>query len=257
MTSDIIFKKEGRTAYIILNRPEQKNAINLSVRQALCNAWNEINNDSEIYSVIVSGGEKIFSAGQDLVELSEFRKKEAIDELPLNVPATFGINVEKPVIVAISGYCLGVGFFFAMVAGDVRIASDTAKFGMPEINVGVPPAFGIPPILAKHFSPAVTSDILLFGNNITADDACRRGFVNKVVPSEQLMSTAQEYADRVNQFSPLMVKNSKKVLRSALTPDRISLEYSDALCLLGRHSEDYVEGPRAFREKRKPIWKGR
>src|SRR3989339_56972 len=257
MASDIIFQKEGRTAYITLNRPNQKNAINMSIRQSLCDAWDEINNDSNVCSVIITGGDKIFSAGQDLIELSDFGKKEPIAELPLNTPETFGVNIKKPVIMAISGYCLGVGFFFTIVAGDIRIASDTAKFGMPEVNVGIPPGFGIPPILSKHFSPSITSEILMFGYNITAEDAYRSGFVNKVVPPDELLSTAEKYADRINQFSPLIVKNIKDVLRNVTTPDRTALKYSDALCLLGRHSEDYIEGPMAFREKRKPVWKGR
>ena len=257
MTSDIIFKKEGQTAYVILNRPKQRNAINFSIRQGLCDAWDEINNDSTIYSVIVTGGEQIFSAGQDLVELSEFRKKEPFAELPLNCLETFGDNVSKPVIMAISGHCLGAGFLFAMIAGDVRIASDSAVFGMPEINVGVPPAFGLPVILAQHFPPAMSSELLMFGNNVNAEGAYRIGFVNKVVPPENLLLTAKQYADKVNKFSPLIVGNIKEVLKKASGPDQVALEYSIAMCQLGRRSEDYIEGPRAFKEKRKPVWKGR
>jgi len=257
MSSDILFKKKGRTAYLILNRPKQKNAINLSIRQGLCDAWDEIDNDADICSVIITGGEEVFSTGQDLVELSQFRAKEPIGELPLNTPETFGANVRKPVISAISGYCLGAGFLLTLLAGDVRIASNTAKFGMPEINVGVPPAFGIPPILASHFSPATVSELLMFGNNITAEDAYRSGFVNKVVSPGDLLSTAEKYADKINKFSPLIVKNIKSVLKNVTAPDHMAIAYSDSVCLLGRHSEDYIEGPKAFREKRKPVWTGR
>jgi enoyl-CoA hydratase/carnithine racemase len=257
MTSDIIFKKEGQTAYVILNRPKQKNAINFSVRQGLCDAWDEINRDSNICSVIITGGEQTFSAGQDLAELSDFRKKDPFGELPLNCLETFGDNIKKPVIMAISGHCLGAGFLFAMIAGDVRIASNSAVFGMPEINVGVPPAFGLPVILAQHFPPAMTSELLMFGNNFNADDAYKIGFVNKVVPPDVLLTTAKQYADKINKFSPLIVGNIKEVLKKALGPDQVALEYSIAMCQLGRRSEDYIEGPRAFREKRKPVWKGR
>jgi crotonobetainyl-CoA hydratase/dehydration protein DpgD len=257
MESDIIFNKKGHTAYVILNRPKQKNAINLAVRQGLCEAWEEINNDSNIRSVIITGGEKMFSTGQDLVELSQFRTKEPIAEMPLNTPETFGADVTKPVISAISGYCLGAGFLLTLLAGDVRIASNTAKFGMPEINVGVPPAFGIPPILASHFSPAIVSELLMFGNNITAEDAYRSGFLNKVVLPEELLSTAEKYANKINKFSPLIIKNIKNVIKNVTAPDHIAIAYSDSVCLLGRHSEDYIEGPKAFREKREPVWKSR
>lgn len=257
MTDDIIFEKKAKTAYITLNRPKQKNAINLSIRQGLCDAWDEINRDKDIWSVIITGGETIFSAGQDLVELAEFRKTQLVDELPLNTMDTFGINVEKPVISAISGYCLGAGFFLTMIAGDIRVAADTAKFGMPEVNVGIPPAFGIPSFLSKVFPYAISTEILLAGKTISAAAAHRHGYVNKVVPVADLLPTAEAYAARINDLSPLIVKNIKKVLRQSAAPDPMALSFSNAMCLLGRKSEDYIEGPKAFREKRKPNWKGR
>lgn len=257
MGSDVIFEKRGKTAYITLNRPKQKNAINLAVRQGLCDAWDEINRDTDIASVILTGGENVFSTGQDLVELAEFRKTEPTAELPLNDHNTFGIHVEKPVIAAIGGYCLGAGFLLTMLCGDIRIAADTAKFGMPEVNVGVPPSFGIPPLLAKSFPYAIAVEILLAGKNITAEAACQFGYVNKIVPAQDLMAAAEAYAARINDLSPLIVKNIKKVLRQAASPDPVAISFSDAICALGRKSEDYIEGPKAFREKRKPVWKGR
>ena len=253
--SPILFEIKDGIAYIILNRPNSRNAINLGMRQALCSAWNEIETNRDVLSVIVTGGDKVFSTGQDLQELTEFRKKDQLSELPLNSPETFGAKVKKPVIAAISGYCLGAGFLFTMVGSDVRIAAENAKFGMPEIKVGVPPTFGIPAILSSHFPPAVAAELLLWGKNITAADAYRLGYVNEVVKVEDLMSKAEEFARHINQMSPYLTRSSKEVLRKVSEPDAKNIAYSQAMCLLGRHSEDYIEGPRAFREKRKPVWK--
>ena len=257
MGASIIFEKKGKTAYVILNRPEQNNAINLEMRQGLCDAWKEIEQDPDIWSVIVTGGDRVFSTGQDVIELAKFKKKQPIADLPLNNLNTFGANVGKPVIAAISGYCLGFGFLLTMVAGDIRIASHTAEFGMPEVKIGVPPSLGIPAFVAKCFPPAVAMELFILGNNITAEHAFRLGYVNKVVAPEDLLQTAEAYAEKINSFSPLIVKNIKEVFKKITDPDPGAIALSNAMCLLGRHSEDYIEGPLAFREKRKPEWKGR
>jgi enoyl-CoA hydratase/carnithine racemase len=257
MENKVLIEKKGETAILTLNRPAQKNAIDLDVRQALCEAWESLDRDPDTWSVILTGGEQVFSVGQDLVELNAFRKTEQIADLPLNNPRTFGSEFKKPVIAAISGYCLGAGFLLSLVGCDIRVATHTALFGMPEIKVGLPPSFGIPPLVARHFTPAVAMELLLLGNNISAEDAYRSGYVNKVVPPEQLLLEAHNYADQINAFSPLMVKNTRQVLRYVTAPDPMASALSDAVCMLGRHSEDYLEGPRAFREKRKPEWKGK
>lgn len=257
MKKEIILEKKGSTAIITLNRPEQKNAIDLRVRQALNEAWETMDSDEDILSVILTGGEQIFSTGQDLTELSAFREKERIADLPLNNLKTFGAEFKKPVVAAISGHCLGSAFLMTLVGCDIRVASHTALFGMPEVRVGVPPSLGILPLMAMHFTPAIAAEILLLGKNISAENAYLNGYVNKIVPPEQLLSEAQKYADQINALSPLIVRNVKEVLRCVTAPDPRALALSNAMCLLGRHSEDYLEGPRAFREKRPPEWKGR
>jgi enoyl-CoA hydratase/carnithine racemase len=256
MEDSVVFEIKDRTAYVTLKRPKHNNAIDLGVRKGLSDAWKEIDANQEILSVILTGGEKVFSAGQDLVELTDFRKNEPIAELPLNNLETFGVGVTKPVIVAVSGHCLGAGFLLSMICGDIRVASESAYFGMPEVKVAVPPSFGIPAILCRHFPPAIATEILLFGNKIDSVAAHRMGFVNAVVPVDKMLSKAEEYASQINGMSPLMAKSIKQVLRKFIMPDQIGIDYCNAVCMLGRHSQDYAEGPRAFKEKRKPLWKG-
>ncbi len=257
MSKEIILEKKKKTGIITLNRPKQKNAIDLALRQALCEAWEDLEQDEEIRSVIITGGEQVFSTGQDLAELSAFRKKERFADLPLNNLKTFGAEFQKPVIAAVSGHCLGAGFLITLVGSDIRLASHTALFGMPEVKIGVTPSFGISPYVAMHFTPAVAMELLLLGKNISAEDAYRGGYVNELVPSEQLLSAAWKYADKLNALSPVVTRNVKEVLRRVTSPQAADLALSDAVSRLGRHSEDYLEGPRAFLEKRHPKWKGR
>ena len=253
--NEVILEKKGNTAYVTLNRPQQNNAINLSMRETLCSIWKEIETSQDIRSVILTGGERVFSAGQDLKELSTFREKEPLAELPLNNLETFGANLTKPVIVAISGHCVGAGFLLTMVCGDVRIASETAMFVLPEVKVGIPPAFGFPAILSKHFPPSLAAELLLFGKPMDALAAFRMGYVNEVVPVKDVLATAERRALQINEMSPSTIRNIKETLRKVTAPDPMAVAYSTAMCMLGRHSEDYIEGPKAFKEKRKPIWK--
>jgi enoyl-CoA hydratase/carnithine racemase len=177
--------------------------------------------------------------------------------LPLNDLETYGVNVTKPVIAAVSGYCLGVGFLMTMISCDLRIASETALFGMPEVKIGVTPSYGIPCYVAKHFPPAMAMELLMLGRNLTAREVHRVGYVNQVVAVEDLLSVAESYAETINGYSPLVMKNIKATSRFECSPDAKSIAFSNAVCRVSRYSEDYLEGPRAFAEGRKPIWKGR
>jgi len=253
----LTFEKRDHTAYIMLNRPEQKNAINLEMRKGLRDAWKEVDEDRDIFSAIVSGGEEIFSVGQDLLELEQFKKNDPIQDLPLNTLETFGSEVGKPVVAAISGHCLGYGFLLTMVGCDLRIASTSALFGMPEIKVGVPPSLGIPAYVARYFPPAASMELLLTGNFISAEAAHRYGYVNRIVPPSEVIGEAERIARIINAYSPFMVRNIKKMVRFALTPDAGATAYSQAVCLYCRHSPDYLEGPKAFKEKRPPKWTDR
>ena len=165
------------------------------------------------------------------------------------------MNVRKPIIVAVSGFCLGWGFLFAMEGADIRIASPTAVFGMPELKRGIIPFLGFQPKLAKYFPSAVAMEMLITGRNISAEDAFRFGFLNKIVPAKDLLSSAQEYADLINDMSPYLVTQVKQIYRDVTAVDPARISYSDAVASEGRYHPDYTEGVRAFAEKRKPQWK--
>ncbi len=257
MADEVLYHKKGKTAYITLNRPDKNNAMNLEIRKLLAGFWKDADADPDVWSVVLTGGDKVFSTGFDMVELSKFREKEPLKELPFARMEDFGANVSKPVIAAISGYCLGGGFLMATVTADYRIASRTTVFGMPEVKIGITPAYGIPPIMAAYFPQGVVSELLLMGHNISAEDAHRFGYVGRIVPPEDMFATAEAIANEINELSPLVLRNIKRVLRTVSAPDPRGIAFSDAVCLMSRCSEDYIEGPRAFREKRKPVWKGR
>jgi dehydration protein DpgD len=257
MAAEVLYEKKGKTAYITLNRVDKNNALNLAARKTLAGLWREADADPEVWSIILTGGDKVFSTGLDMVELAEFRKKEPLGDMPFTGMDVFGAGMSKPVIAAVSGFCLGGGFALTMVAADLRIASSTARFGMPEVKIGITPAFGIPPMLAAHFPQSVVLEMLLLGRNLSAEDAFRFGYVSRVVPPEELRDAAETVAREINEMSPLVVKNIKQVIRTVAAPDPRGIAFSDAVCLMSRYSEDYIEGPRAFKEKRKPVWKGR
>ena len=257
MSGEVLYEKKGKIAYITLNRPDKNNALDTEARKALGRAWRDADEDSDVWSVIVTGGEKVFSTGLDMVELAEFRKKEPLDDMPYTSMDIFGAQVAKPVVAAISGHCLGGAFLLATVAADFRIASTTANFGMPEVKIGITPSFGIPPMLTAYFPKSVVAEILLLGKSLSADDAYRFGYVNRVVPPGDMMAEAEKVAIAMNEFSPLVVKYIKNVIRTVTAPDPRGVAFSDAVCRMSRYSEDYLEGPRAFKEKRKPQWKGR
>jgi enoyl-CoA hydratase/carnithine racemase len=250
----LIFEKKDRIAYVTLNRPEQKNAIDLEMRRGLQQAWREVEADAEILSVIVSGGETVFSVGQDLHELERGKRENPLKDLPLNTLETFGAQVKKPVIAAINGFCLGYGFLLTLVGCDLRVASASALFGMPEVKVGVPPSLGIPAYAARYFPPAAAMELLLTGNYLSAEAALRYGYLNRMVSPREVLPEAEKIARQINAFSPFMVRNIKEMVRFSLAPDPGALAYTQAVCLAARHSPDYLEGPRAFKEKRPPRW---
>ena len=255
------FEVKGRTAYITMNRPEQMNAMNLEVWQGLTDAWIRVRDDPEIWTAIVTGaGDKAFSAGADLKEMSENRAMLERGETPPARPEITphrGLEVWKPFIAAINGFCLAGGLETAL-ACDIRIAAEHARFGLSEVTRAIIPGAGGTQRLPRVVPFCKALEILLTGDHIDAQEAYRIGLVNKVVPLAELMPAAEAIANKINENGPLAVRAIKEAAyRGVNMPLAEGLRLERLLSDVIRQTEDSREGPLAFAQKRKPVYRGR
>ena len=245
-------RKEGRIAHIVINRPEAMNALNPEVFRALRDAMEDFRDNDNLWVAILTGaGERAFSAGADIKSLvSGFSTKGDFASVRPD-------NIRKPFIAAINGYCLGGGCELALMC-DIRIASESAQFGQPEVNNGFMPAMGGTVRLPRFLSRAFAAEMLLTGNPISARDALRIGLVSHVVPDEKLMETAVSIANTIITRGPLGVRAVKESMVRGydMTLDE-GLALEKALSAQLRNTEDFVEGANAFSEKRLPRYKGK
>jgi E-phenylitaconyl-CoA hydratase len=255
----VLFEVRDHVAYLTINRPEVMNAMDPATYRALSERWIEVRDDPDIWVAIITGaGDKAFSAGADLretiprvPEIWEFwqTQKEPI----LNR----GLEVWKPVIAAVNGYCLAGGMTL-LLATDIRIAAEHARFGVPEVKRGILPANGGTQRLLRQIPYAIAMELLLTGDAIDAQEAYRIGLVNKVVPLAELMPTAEAVARRICANGPLAVRAIKELaVRSQSLPLSEGLRLEQAIAQVLRQTEDAQEGPRAFAEKRPPRYQGR
>ena len=254
----IDYKKEGRIAIFTIDRPEAMNAMNMEAVRELHEAMVDFRDDPDLWVGIITGaGEKAFCAGADIKDTLPFMKEHR-DE-PWATPATpmRGLELWKPLIAAINGLTLGGGLEIAL-ACDIRIASENARLGTPEVTLGLIPGWGGTQRLPRMLPWCKAAEILLMGRPIDAQEAYRIGLVNKVVPLEQLMPTAREWAEVICQAGPLAVRAAKEAMLrgcSFTLEEGLRLENSLEAYLLG--TEDFAEGTRAFAEKRKPVYKAK
>ena len=250
------YKKEGRVAIFTINRPQKLNAMNMEIVRELHEAMIDFRDDPELLVGIITGaGEKAFSAGADVRDTLPFMKEHR------DIPGTFpdtpmrGLDIWKPLIAAINGLCLGGAAELAL-ACDIRIASDNASIGWVEVCVGLLPGWGGTQRLPRAIPWAKAAELIFMGRPIDAQEAYRIGLVNKVVPPEQLMPTAREWAETISQGAPLAVRAAKEaMIRGCSMSLEEGLQLEDTLenYLLG--TEDFTEGITAFLEKRKPVFK--
>jgi E-phenylitaconyl-CoA hydratase len=252
----IIYEKKGPVALITVNRPDRLNAIDPQTSQELYDAWSDYRDDDDLRAAILTGaGERAFSTGLDLVAAAQ-----AGQGLRFTAPfggITRGIEIWKPMIAAINGYCLAGGLEMAL-ACDIRIAAEHAQFGLPEVTRGIIPGAGGTQRLPRMVPRAFAMEILLTGGRFDVQAAYRWGIVTHVVPLAELMPKAMEIADAICECGPLAVKAVKEAALKGL-----SMSPEEGLDLEGKfaadifRTEDAREGPLAFAQKRKPQYKGR
>ncbi len=252
------YKKEGRIATFTINRPEVMNSLNLEVFLQLHEALVDFRDDPELWVGIITGaGERAFCAGVDIKQGLPFMRELRIR--PWAMPATIlrGLDLWKPIIAAVNGYALGGGLEVAL-ACDIRIASENATFGTPEIILGTMPGLGATQRLPRMIPWCKAAEILLMGRPIDAHEAYRIGLINKVVPQDKLMATAKEWAETICQAGPLGVRGAKEaMIRGSSVPLEEGLRLESAIFNYLGGTEDSAEGGKAFREKRKPDFKGK
>ena len=255
----ILFEKKDGIAYVTLNRPEVLNARNRRMREELIDAVTAIRADPEVRVVILTGaGERSFSAGRDLKEAAQEKVGVvAARQAKMEISDTEMIaRLNKPVIAAINGFALGGGCEMAL-ACDIRVAVEGAKVGLPEVSRGMIPGSGGTQRLSRVVGLGKALELILTGSVIDAEEACRIGLVNKVVPRDGLMAAAEEYAQAIATKAPVAVVLAKEAVREGYEmslDDGLRLE-TDLSALL-RTTEDIKEGARAFVEKRPPQWRG-
>ncbi|MEW6269555.1 MAG: enoyl-CoA hydratase-related protein, partial [Thermodesulfobacteriota bacterium] len=252
------YEKRGRIAWITLNRPEVMNALHPPCHDELEQIWNDFARDPDVWVAVLTGaGERAFSAGNDLKWTAQHGGK-----LPPMPPGGFAgittrFDLTKPVIAAVNGFALGGGFEIVLCC-DVVVAAEHAQFGLPEAKVGLMAAAGGAQRLPRQIPLKVAMGMMLTGEPISAQRAYELGLVNEVVPAAELHAAAGRWAEKITACSPLSVRATKQAALDSLdTPlrDAVAVTSYPAVLELFR-SEDALEGPRAFAEKRKPIWKG-
>jgi enoyl-CoA hydratase/carnithine racemase len=266
----VIYEKKGRLAYITIDRPHVRNAVDHPTREKLVAAFMAFKEDSDAWVAILTGsGDKAFCAGADIKYWRDHteerenleRRRELYDRMK---SASLGwlppSQIWKPIIAAVNGYCLGGGLEIALGC-DIIIAAETASFGQPEVTHGWPPGPGLFR-LPRKVPRNLAMEMLLTGDPITAQEAYRIGLVNKLVPLADLLPTATKVAERICENPPLAVRAVKELtLRGLDVPmdyptTAWHLTLDTPLAIIGQ-SEDAKEGRQAFAEKRKPIFKGR
>ena len=255
----IDFKLEDHVATITINRPERMNAMDTEHYNALSAAWVRVRDDPEVRVAIVTGaGEKSFSAGADLK--SFVGAQPPLSELLLtqkNQILNRGLEVWKPIVAAVNGYCLGGGMTL-LLATDLRIAAEHATFSVAEVKRGVFPANGGTQRIAQQLPHAIAMELLLLGDSIDAQTALRWGIVNRVVKASELMDTARDFAARLARNAPLAVQAAKELaVRSRDIDLKTGLRMEELFLRLLQGSEDVREGTTAFAEKRTPSFSGR
>ena len=255
--NNLLVEIKDSIALVTINRPDKLNALNKETLQEFDHLFNQFKNDENIDCVIITGaGEKAFVAGADISELhqQEGRSGEEFAQFGQNVFNKIE-NLGKPVIAAVNGFALGGGCELSM-ACHIRLASDKAKFGQPEVNLGIIPGYGGTQRLAKLINSGRAMEYILTGDMIDANEAFRLGLVNHVYNTDELLPKAFELAQKIVSKGQLAVGLAVKSVKASEKMNlQEGLEYEAALFGVACSTEDFKEGTTAFLEKRKPSFK--
>ena len=252
---------DGHIFIMTLNRPESMNAFSSELIAAVGEAWKRFREDGELRVAIITGaGERAFSAGADLKEMAQRNtsgpQRSTFWDMP--EPQLYrGMELWKPVIAAVNGFALGGGLETAM-ACDIRIASENASFGLPEVSRGIIPGAGGTQRLPRLVGFGIALELLMTGRRIDAQEAYRIGLVNHVVPLDQLMDKAMEIAREIGANAPLAVQAAKEAAYRGMNTtlqEGLRIENFESQAI--RYTDDAKEGPRAFAEKREANYQGR
>ncbi|RJQ40570.1 MAG: hypothetical protein C4555_01385 [Dehalococcoidia bacterium] len=256
--AELEYRKEDKIAFFTINRPEALNALNIQVNRELGEAMADFQNDDSVWVGIITGaGDKAFCAGADIKETLPYLKENSQKMWNFPRSHTRRMDIWKPLIAAIKGFCLGGGLEVALGC-DIRIVGENARLGLPEVTLGLIPGDGGTQRLPRVIPTCKAAEMLFTGKLIDAQEAYRIGLVNAVVPVEQVMPAAIEMAQSICKAAPLAVRAAKQaMLRGREMPldDGLRLEYMlNAYCT---STEDFEEGTKAFVEKRKPSFKAK
>lgn len=255
---NIIIQKEGQIAYLIINRPEVRNALNAETLDEMINALTNLENDFDVGCIVFTGaGNKSFAAGADIKQLKERTALDALSFKGMQQIYSSIENCDKPTIAMINGFALGGGCELAL-ACDIRIASKNGKIGLPELNLSIIPGAGGTQRLARIVGKGKALEMILTGKIITSKEALQIGLVSEVVEPEELRSKTEEYAYQILAKGPLAVKLAKLAVNMGTDVDiqtGLLIEKLSQAILF--NSEDKLEGATAFLEKRTPEFKGK
>ena len=255
----IDFDLSNNIATITINRPERRNALDAEHYTMLSDAWQRVRDDDDIRVAIVTGaGGKAFCAGADIK--SFVGRGQPLSDLWLTQKDSLlnrGLEVWKPVIAAVNGFCIGGGMTL-LLGTDLRIASEDAKFSLAEVKHGIIAANGGTQRVMKQLPYAIAMEMLLLGEQIDAETAARWGLVNRVVPAGKLMDTSREFAERIKENAPLAVQAAKELAVRSQDMDLASgLRMEQFVNRILHQSEDTKAAKAAFAGKRKPEFKGK
>lgn len=252
-----LLEKKDHLWIVTFNRPERMNALHSPAHKELDKIFNNFQEDEEAWVAIVTGaGDKAFSAGNDLKYQAEGGSMERVESGFAGLTSRYNLN--KPLIAAVNGVAMGGGFEIAL-ACDLIIASENASFALPEPKVGLAALAGGMHRLPRQIGLKRAMGMMLTGRNVLADEGKELGFVNEVVPQNELLVKAEEWAKMIMECSPVSIRTTKNVAINGLNyssiEDAMNEKYESVNTLF--NSQDFIEGPLAFSQKRKPDWKGK